>query len=56
VTLLRSAGVETTEGPPFAEVEEARPDGPAFTLDDVIDFHFQLQGENWFLQLMASAE
>jgi predicted RNA-binding Zn-ribbon protein involved in translation (DUF1610 family) len=56
VTLLRSAGVETTEGPPFAEVEESRPDGPVFTLDDVIDFHFLLQGDAWFLQLMASAE
>jgi predicted RNA-binding Zn-ribbon protein involved in translation (DUF1610 family) len=54
VTLLQSAGVETAEGP--QEIDEARPEGPAFTLDDVIDFHFLLRGDDWFARLMASAE
>jgi predicted RNA-binding Zn-ribbon protein involved in translation (DUF1610 family) len=56
VTLLRSAGVETAQGPAFAQVEEGRPEGPPFTLDDVIDFHFLLQSDDWFYRLMASAE
>ena len=56
VTLLRSAGVETAEGQGEAVPEESRPDGPPFTLDDVIDFHFLLTRDDWFLRLMASAE
>jgi predicted RNA-binding Zn-ribbon protein involved in translation (DUF1610 family) len=56
VTLLRSAGVETTNGPAWSEVDEARPDGPPFTLDDVIDFHFLLRRDDWLARLMASAE
>ena len=54
VTLLRSAGVETAEGP-LPKVEEARPDGPPLTLDDLIDFHFLLRGDDWFDRFMASA-
>jgi hypothetical protein len=54
VTLLRSAGVETAEG--SHEVDESRPEGPAFTLDDVIDFHFLLQQNDWFDRLMVDAE
>ena len=58
VTLLRSAGVETSEGQPTAATapEESRPEGPPFTLDDVIDFHFLLRQDDWFLRLMAAAE
>lgn len=55
VTLLRSAGVETTSRPAVAEVEDTRPGGAPFTPDDLIDFHFLLQGDDWFYQLMASA-
>jgi hypothetical protein len=35
---------------------ETRPEGPAITLDDVIDFHFLLGRDDWFEALMASAE
>jgi hypothetical protein len=50
VHLLMSAGVEVQELPS----PEARPDGPPFTSDDLIDFHFQLQRGDWFEQLVAS--
>ena len=56
VTLLRSAGVETTHGNALRPADEARPDGPAFSLDDVIDFHFLLGRDDWFDRLMSAAE
>lgn len=50
VLLLRSAGVE--EGTdPFEEHLE----GPPLTLDDLIDFHFLLQRDDWFVQLLATS-
>ncbi len=55
VSLLRSVGVETAEGESVAVASEIRPEGPAFTLDDVIDFHFQLSDDAWFDRLMAAA-
>ena len=55
VSLLRSVGVETAErAATLLEVED-RPEGPDFTLDDVIDFHFLLDGDEWFDRLMAAA-
>jgi hypothetical protein len=54
VTLLRSAGVETAEGAEESDV--SRPEGPPFTLDDVIDFHFLLRRDDWFARLMVDAE
>ena len=57
VELLRTAGVETAvTGSRTARAPQPREEPPPFTLDDVIDFHFLLQGDDWFLQLMASAE
>jgi hypothetical protein len=54
VGLLRSVGVGVAERP-SAEAE-SRPDGPLFTLDDLIDFHFLLDGDDWFAGLAAAAE
>ncbi|MDP8957267.1 MAG: hypothetical protein M3N24_09995 [Actinomycetota bacterium] len=52
VALLLSAGVELDEGRepapgPAMEigVYEERPDGPPFTVDDVITFHFLLEDD-----------
>lgn len=33
---------------------ERRPEGPPFTIDDVIRFHFQLQDEEFLAQLLSS--
>jgi predicted RNA-binding Zn-ribbon protein involved in translation (DUF1610 family) len=59
VGLLRSVGVDVAERPSAeaeAEAEaESRPDGPPFTVDDLIDFHYLLDGDDWFAAL-ASAE
>lgn len=33
----------------------ASSDDPAFTLDDLIDFHFMLQDDGWFDELARSA-
>jgi hypothetical protein len=38
-----------------AELREARPAGPALTLDDVLDFHLLLQCEDSFEVLLRSA-
>ena len=56
VSLLKSVGVELSEREEAAsERPETRPDGPPFTLDDVIDFHFLLAGDDWFDRLTAGA-
>ena len=59
--LLVSAGVDVRShgGTKTAELFDAEavaprpplPDAPAFTLDDLIDFHFLLQREGWFADL-----
>jgi predicted RNA-binding Zn-ribbon protein involved in translation (DUF1610 family) len=58
VGLLKSVGVDVAER--SGRVQEApveiRPDGPPFTVDDVIDFHFLLGRDEWLEALMASAE
>jgi hypothetical protein len=55
VLLLMSAGVEVMEAQETPS-PETRPEGPAFTSDDLIDFHFLLQQTNWFEQLVADAK
>ena len=55
VSLLRSVGVETAEHAGEVVTSEERPEGPEFTLDDVIDFHFQLADDSWFDRLLANA-
>lgn len=54
VLLLMSAGVEVME-PQEAVSSEVRPNGPPLTSDDLIDFHFLLQRDDWFDQLVADA-
>ncbi|MGH2657010.1 MAG: hypothetical protein ACRDIZ_10010 [Actinomycetota bacterium] len=56
VSLLKSVGVDVAERPAPSPELEARPDGPAFTLDDVIDFHFLLSRDDWLAELLASVE
>ncbi len=56
VSLLMSVGVDVAEWAASSPQLEVRPGGPAFTLDDVIDFHFLLSTDGWMAELMASAE
>jgi ribosomal protein S27E len=53
--LLISAGVRPTLWHLPEELNEIR-GGPAFTLDDVIDFHVLLETEDWFDALRAIAD
>jgi predicted RNA-binding Zn-ribbon protein involved in translation (DUF1610 family) len=67
VALLVSAGVDvagrgahvTAElfGEPDADVEDPRgslPVGPSFSIDDVIDFHFQLRDDRYIQDFLAT--
>ncbi|MGZ8606988.1 MAG: hypothetical protein ACXWXQ_08080 [Actinomycetota bacterium] len=67
VALLVSAGVDVAGRATLTETEElfepedlpledprgALPGGPAFTIDDVIDFHFRLQDDRAIQEFMA---
>jgi hypothetical protein len=65
VALLVSAGVDVASRAPTTTAElfdgEAQrvdprpplPDAPAFTLDDLIDFHFALQDDGWIERFLA---
>ncbi len=56
VALLLSAGVRVREAAaPELDVTEERPGGAGFTLDDVIDFHFELEQPGWFETLLDPA-
>jgi hypothetical protein len=50
--LLRSAGVRAVEWRLPDELEQ-RPSGPAFTFDDLLDFHLLLRGEQWDAHVAA---
>lgn len=62
VELLRTAGVETAVA--AADVARAKASHPSrapsalppLTLDDLIDFHFALQRDDWLGELLAGAE
>lgn len=66
VMLLLSAGVEVREvvthpsqGDPEGDDPEGadpnrRPEGPPLSVDDLIDFHFLLQREDWLEELIRS--
>ena len=58
VMLLLSAGVDVSrmeDGTPAPTPPlELRPDGPPLTPDDLIDFHFLLEREDWLAQLAAT--
>ena len=55
VMLLLSAGVDVDRLTVAASDLEAHPEGPPLTADDLIDFHFLLEREDWFTQLAATA-
>jgi len=46
VTLLTSVGVPTVHWDLPAELDESH-DGPALTIDDLIDLHFALERPDW---------
>jgi len=65
VALLVSAGVDVDAANAGAVAQselfddeiaslERRPEGPAFTIDDVIRFHFQLQDDRFLEELFSS--
>jgi hypothetical protein len=56
VSLLKSVGVDVAQRPDPADKLEPRPDGPPFTVDDIIDLHFLLGRDEWLEALMASAK
>ncbi len=56
VMLLLSAGVDVTRVDEAAPVvADPHPDGPPLTADDLIDFHFLLEQDDWFSRLGATA-
>lgn len=58
VALLLSAGVELDEERELAAVPvvyEERPDGPPFTIDDVITFHFLLEDDEELYRSLSDA-
>lgn len=55
VMLLLSAGVDVSQTAALLQEEEIKPLGPPLTTDDLIDFHFLLEREDWFSRLTASA-
>jgi hypothetical protein len=65
IALLVSAGVEVEDrsGHPSALRDDAEPDprgqlptGPAFTLDDLIDFHFLLQDDRYLEECLEERQ
>ena len=67
VALLVSAGVDVTGQSSSATAEMFEPDvelpedprgplplGPAFSIDDVIDFHFKLENDGYIEQFLAA--
>jgi predicted RNA-binding Zn-ribbon protein involved in translation (DUF1610 family) len=55
VMLLLSAGVDVTQIAEVTEIahEPVRDDLPPLTADDLIDFHFLLERDDWFTKLAA---
>jgi len=53
VELLAASGVEIAYWARPRELHE-RPAGPAFTHDDLLDFHELLQGDGWERELLGS--
>ncbi len=56
VDLLLASGVEMTTWTLPAELIERRQAGPAFTHDDLLDFHGALDDEAWFDQFLDACE
>lgn len=55
VDLLRIAGVHEIRAPVAPDHPEARPTGPALTLDDLIDLHLALEAEDLLAEVAASS-
>jgi hypothetical protein len=55
VDLLLASGVSLTTWTTPAELREPRGRGPAFTHDDLLDFHDQLERDDWFDRLLDGA-
>jgi hypothetical protein len=54
VAALVTAGVTFLSlSPPVVEHPELRPAGPAFTSDDLLDLHVELQGDDWLTDLVG---
>lgn len=53
VRLLISGGVAVAELPDVEPTSSERFDGPAFTHDDLLDFHQLLATEEWFDDLLT---
>jgi hypothetical protein len=54
VDLLLASGVSLTTWSVPAELHESRSSAPAFTHDDLLDFHHQLDQDDWFDRLVDS--
>jgi hypothetical protein len=54
IDLLIESGCELQVWRRPAELSEPRPTGPPFGLDDVIDFHHILRGNDWFDDLLTA--
>jgi hypothetical protein len=54
IDLLIESGCELQVWRRPAELSEPRPTGPPFSLDDVIDFHHILRGNDWFDDLLTA--
>lgn len=52
VDLLLASGVTLTTWTAPAELRERPMTGPAFTHDDLLDFHHQLERDDWFDRLV----
>lgn len=55
VDLLLASGVSMTMWALPAELCEPRRGGPAFTHDDLLDFHDALEDDSWFDRLLEDA-
>lgn len=55
VDLLLASGVVMTTWTLPAELLEHRLDQPAFTHDDLLDFHAALEGDDWLDELLGSS-
>lgn len=54
VDLLRIAGVREVRTPAEVRHPEVRPSGPTLTLDDLIDLHLALEGEDLLAEVAAT--
>ena len=55
VDLLLASGVTLSTWSAPSELRETRAAGPAFTHDDLLDFHHELSQDGWFERLLESA-